>query len=86
LGITCEIQTFGFALTQYANLQLILVTPACRFFEAPFPAGDLDDGLVVAPMIVNGQLAAPHLPGLGHGLSLADVAGGAQLLASASLD
>lgn len=86
LGIHCEIQSFGFPLTQYPNLQLILSTPACRFFEAPFPPVDLTDGLVSAPTIVNGQVLAPSSPGLGHALSLDDVARGAQLVARVSLD
>ena len=66
LGLSCEIQSFGFPLGQYANLQLMLATHACKFFEAPFPASDFEDGLVTAPQIVDGHAFAPEGSGLGH--------------------
>lgn len=68
LGLPCEIQSFGYPLSQYSNLQLMLATNACRFFEAPFPTADFEDGLVQAPPLVDGFVLAPELPGLGHGI------------------
>jgi len=66
LGTPCEIQSFGFPLSQYSNLQLMLATHACRFFEAPFPSLGLDDGLTSPPPLVDGSVLAPVRPGLGH--------------------
>lgn len=70
LGAPCEIQSYGFPLSQYSNLQLMLVTRACRFFEAPFPAGGLADDLTVAPEVVDGFAFAPTRSGLGHDVGL----------------
>ncbi len=66
LGLPCEVQSFGFPLSQYSNLQLMLTTHACRFFEAPFPVEDFEDDVASAPAIVDGYVHAPNAPGLGH--------------------
>lgn len=70
LGLPCEIQSFGFPSSQYANLQLMLATRACRFFEAPFPAADFEDGIAAAPQLVDGFVLAPEAYGLGHGIDI----------------
>jgi len=70
LGLPCEIQSFGFPSSQYANLQLMLATRSCRFFEAPFPAADFEDGVVDAPRFVDGFVLAPEAYGLGHGIDV----------------
>lgn len=80
LGFPFEIQSFGFPLSQFANLQLMLGTPSCRYFEAPFPRADLDDDLVPPPVIEDGCVLAPTEAGLGHGLDLDRLAQTAQLL------
>ncbi len=80
-GVPCEIQSFGFPLSQYANLQLMLATPACRFFEAPFPQTDFHDGLVTAPSIVDGFVTIPDSPGLGHGIETERFSEACKLLA-----
>jgi L-alanine-DL-glutamate epimerase-like enolase superfamily enzyme len=85
LGVHCEIQSFGFPLTQYANLQLMLATPTCRFFEAPYPAVDLSDELAEPPPIVDGRVHAPTEPGLGHTVTLEDVARNTRLIARYSV-
>jgi L-alanine-DL-glutamate epimerase-like enolase superfamily enzyme len=68
VGLPCEVQSFGFPLSQYANLQLLLTTNACRFFEVPFPTEHFDDGIVAPPPTVDGFVHAPTVPGLGHSL------------------
>ncbi len=80
-GVPCEIQSFGFPLSQYANLQLMLATPACRFFEAPFPQTDFYDGLVTAPSIEEGFVTMPDPPGLGHDIEAERFSEGCELLA-----
>ena len=74
-GRPCEIQSFGYGLAQVANLALMLTTSACRYFEAPYPVDDLDDGLVASLRPVAGRVSLPAAVGLGHGLELAAVAG-----------
>jgi L-alanine-DL-glutamate epimerase-like enolase superfamily enzyme len=85
LGFSCEIQSFGFPLSQYANLQLMLSTRACRFFEAPFPAADCEDGLFTAPRIDGGLVAAPTEPGLGYEEDLERMFTSCELLARLSV-
>jgi L-alanine-DL-glutamate epimerase-like enolase superfamily enzyme len=70
LGVPCEIQSFGFPLGQYANLQLALTTPACRFFEVPFPVDDFVDVVAAAPAVADGFAHLPGAPGLGHGVDV----------------
>jgi L-alanine-DL-glutamate epimerase-like enolase superfamily enzyme len=85
LGLPCEIQSFGFPLGQYANLQLMLTTRACRFFEAPFPASDFEDELATAPPVGDGTVFAPEEPGLGHEVDIDRLAERCRPLATLSL-
>ena len=73
VGIPCEIQSFGFPLGQYANLQLALTTPACRFFEAPFPPDDFLDEVAAPPPVADGFVYAPEAPGLGHAADVGEL-------------
>ncbi len=73
MGVQCEIQSFGFPLSQYANLQLMIATRSCRFFECPFPSAGLEDGIVKAPEVIDGNVRLPAAPGLGHGVSVAEI-------------
>jgi L-alanine-DL-glutamate epimerase-like enolase superfamily enzyme len=72
-GRPCEIQSFGHGLAQVANLNLMLTTMACSYFEAPFPVDDLDDGLVPPLRPSGGRVGLPGAIGLGHQLQLATV-------------
>ena len=71
LGVPCEIQSFGFPLGQHANLQLMLTTDACRFFEVPFPLGDFSDDVAAPPSLSDGFVEASGASGLGHGADVA---------------
>ncbi|MDQ4082126.1 MAG: hypothetical protein M3123_04460 [Actinomycetota bacterium] len=85
LGLPCEIQSFGFPVSQYSNLQLMLTTHACRFFEAPFPPSDFEDGIANAPALRDGFVAAPDALGLGHDVSLEKLAESCRELVTLSL-
>src|SRR5204863_77584 len=39
LGVRCEIHSFGYTLTQAANLQVMGAVSNCRYFEYPMPMG-----------------------------------------------
>jgi L-alanine-DL-glutamate epimerase-like enolase superfamily enzyme len=85
LGLPCEIQSFGFPLGQYSNLQLMLTTGACRFFESPFPTDDFLDDIVAPPVLVDGFVDAPEAPGLGHAVEAQDLARRLRPLAEMSI-
>ena len=85
LGAPCEIQSYGFPLSQYSNLQLMLATHACRFFEAPFPADALADELTTGPTVADGFVSPPTRPGLGHDVDAGVLAERCTRLAQASL-
>ncbi len=74
LGVPCEVQSFGFPLGQYANLQLALTTPACRFFEAPFPPDAFVDDVAAPPAVADGFVYAPEAAGLGHAADVGELA------------
>ncbi len=85
LGLPCEVQSFGFPLAQWANLQLMLTSEACRFFEVPFPPGDFADGVASPPTIVDGFVPLPAGPGLGHSVDVGELAGRLKPLVQMSL-
>jgi L-alanine-DL-glutamate epimerase-like enolase superfamily enzyme len=85
LGLPCEVQSYGFPLSQYSNLQLMLTTHACRFFEVPFPLDDFEDGIAAAPEIVDGFVHAPERPGLGHCVEAQELADRFKPIAHVSL-
>ena len=85
LGVPCEIQSFGFPLGQYANLQLALTTSACRFFEAPFPPDDFLDDIAVPPTVADGFVYAPEAPGLGSAVDVDELAARLAPIAEVSL-
>ena len=85
LGLPCEVQSYGFPLSQYSNLQLMLTTHACRFFEVPFPREDFEDGIASAPEIVDGYVHAPERAGLGHSLDAQELADRFEPIAHVSL-
>ena len=85
LGLPCEVQSFGFPLGQYANLQLVLTSDACRFFEAPFPTRDFVDDVASPPALVDGYVHAPDAAGLGHDVDVDALASRLRPLARMSL-
>jgi L-alanine-DL-glutamate epimerase-like enolase superfamily enzyme len=65
---TCELQCWGYTLTQAANLHLMLACANCRYFEqpAPYPAFEYGALDVIRPN-AEGNVRVPDAPGLGIG-------------------
>jgi L-alanine-DL-glutamate epimerase-like enolase superfamily enzyme len=63
---SCELQCWGYTLTQAANLHLMLGHGNCRYFEqpAPYPAFEYGSVAGIRPD-ANGDVVAPEGPGLG---------------------
>jgi L-alanine-DL-glutamate epimerase-like enolase superfamily enzyme len=63
---TCELQCWGYTLTQAANLHVMLAYPNCRYFEqpAPYPAFEYGALDVIRPD-AEGNVRVPDAPGLG---------------------
>ena len=65
-GMTCELQCWGYTLTQAANLHLMLARPNCRYFEQPVPYAAFEAGsLDVIRTDAEGYVHAPPGDGLG---------------------
>jgi len=65
-GATCELQCWGYTLSQAANLHVMLGTPGCRFFEQPVPYAPFEYGMkTVVRTGPDGYVEAPLGPGLG---------------------
>ena len=65
-GTATEVQSYGFAPSQVANLHVMLGVPGCTWFEHPLPAGPFDYGAVNSLRLdAEGRVAAPDGPGLG---------------------
>ncbi|WP_342643316.1 mandelate racemase/muconate lactonizing enzyme family protein [Rhodoligotrophos ferricapiens] len=68
-GMTCELQCWGYTLTQAANLHLMLAYRNCDFFEQPTPYPAFEYGaLDVIRTDREGYVHAPSGPGLGIGI------------------
>jgi L-alanine-DL-glutamate epimerase-like enolase superfamily enzyme len=66
---TCELQCWGYTLTQAANLHLMLAYPNCRYFEQPAPYPAFEHGaLDVIRPDAGGDVRVPDAPGLGIGI------------------
>ena len=65
-GKACEVQSWGYTLTQAANLHLMLAHPNCTHFEqaAPFEKYEFGARQVIRPD-ANGFVHPSDLPGLG---------------------
>ena len=65
-GKACEVQSWGYTLTQAANLHLMLAHPHCTYFEqaAPFEKYEFGAGQVIRPD-ADGFVRPSDLPGLG---------------------
>jgi L-alanine-DL-glutamate epimerase-like enolase superfamily enzyme len=66
---TCELQCWGYTLTQAANLHVMLAFANCRYFEqpAPYPAFEYGALDVIRPD-ARGDVCVPDAPGLGIGI------------------
>ena len=65
-SMNVEIQSWGYTLTQAANLQLMLAHRNCAYFEQPMPYEALEFGaLDVIRTDAEGYVHAPDGPGLG---------------------
>ena len=65
-GMNVEIQSWGYTLTQAANLQLMLAHNNCTFFEQPMPCEAMEYGSIdVIRTDQDGYVHAPDGPGLG---------------------
>ena len=65
-SMNVEIQSWGYTLTQAANLQLMLAHRNCSYFEQPMPYEALEYGAVdVIRTDAEGYVHAPDGPGLG---------------------
>ena len=65
-GKTCEVQSWGYTLTQAANLHFMLAHPHCTYFEqaAPFEKYEFGARQVIRPD-ADGFVRPSELPGLG---------------------
>ena len=65
-GKACEVQSWGYTLTQAANLHFVLAHPSCTLFEqaAPFEKYEFGARQVIRPDS-NGFVRPSDLPGLG---------------------
>lgn len=65
-GMKCEVQSWGYTLTQAANLHLMLANENCDFFEqaAPFEKYEFGAKQVIRPD-AEGYVQPSDLPGLG---------------------
>ena len=65
-GMNCELQCWGYTLTQAANLHLMLARANCSYFEQPVPYSAFEAGsLDVIRTDGEGYVHAPHGDGLG---------------------
>ena len=60
-----EIQSWGYSLTQAANLHLMLANERTRYFEAPMPKEAFEFGMTNSLLLEQGRVLAPEGPGLG---------------------
>lgn len=68
-GMNCELQCWGYTLTQAANLHLMLARGNCSYFEQPVPYAAFEAGsLDVIRTDKEGYVHAPLGPGLGIGI------------------
>jgi len=65
-GLKTELQSYGYPLTQAANLHLMLGVPGCSYFEHPVPFEHFEYGCFNPIRIEpDGCVSAPDGPGLG---------------------
>lgn len=64
--MSCELQCWGYTLSQAANLHLMLALPNCTYFEQPVPYASFEYGMIdVIRPDAEGYVTVPDAPGLG---------------------
>jgi len=63
--LAIEIQSWGYSLSQAANLHLMLANERTRYFEAPMPREAFETGMSNAILPEQGRVVAPRGPGVG---------------------
>lgn len=64
-GLPIEMQSWGYSLTQIANLHPMLANKRTRYFEAPMPKDAFEFGMKNGNLLHRGRVLAPKGPGLG---------------------
>ena len=64
-SLPIEIQSWGYTLTQAANLHLMLVNSRTRFFENPMPSDAYEFGIKGDSLVNKGKANAPKGDGIG---------------------
>lgn len=64
-SLPIEIQSWGYSLTQAANLHVMLANERTRYFEAPMPKQAFEFGVKNGNVLEGGEIRAPDGPGLG---------------------
>jgi L-alanine-DL-glutamate epimerase-like enolase superfamily enzyme len=64
-GLPVEIQSWGYSLSQAANLHLMLANERTRYFEAPMPKQAFEFGMKNGNLLKGGNVVAPDGSGLG---------------------
>jgi L-alanine-DL-glutamate epimerase-like enolase superfamily enzyme len=64
-GLPIEIQSWGYSLSQAANLHLMLANERTRYFEAPMPKQAFEFGMKNGNLLRGGDVVAPVGCGLG---------------------
>jgi L-alanine-DL-glutamate epimerase-like enolase superfamily enzyme len=64
-SLPVEIQSWGYSLTQAANLHLMLANERTQYFEAPMPKDAFEFGMKNGNLLDRGRVFAPKGPGLG---------------------
>lgn len=64
-GVPIEIQSWGYSLSQAANLHLMLANERTRYFEAPMPKEAFEFGMKNGNLLNGGDVVAPDGSGLG---------------------
>ncbi len=64
-GLPIEIQSWGYSLSQAANLHLMLANERTRYFEAPMPKQAFEFGMKNGNLLRGGDVVAPVGSGLG---------------------
>ena len=64
-GLPIEIQSWGYSLSQAANLHLMLANERTQYFEAAMPKDAFEFGMKNGNLLDRGRVIAPKGPGLG---------------------
>jgi L-alanine-DL-glutamate epimerase-like enolase superfamily enzyme len=64
-GVPIEIQSWGYSLSQAANLHLMLSNDRTRYFEAPMPKEAFEFGMKNGNILRGRDVVAPDGSGLG---------------------